>query len=158
MKFSHACELHVVMYHIRANLRLLGFLNCAYLFWIFWVCDVFLGSKWNILISLYTCWVSTGLDPFCCDEGHTTDSQHLLLIHTGAVSLLPISNIITHELKNSVPPRCMWGWFHQWKIYNISIMSYENSWLVTMKFTCALCLYPWCCAKQLKQTDHLDQA
>lgn len=146
------------MYHIRANLKLLGFSNCAYLSWIFWVCDVLGGNKWNILILFYICWDSTGLHSFCCDQGYATDPQHLLLIHTGAGSLLPISNRITHELKNSIPPRCIWSCFHEWKMYNISIMSYKNLWLVTMKLTCALCFSPWCCAKQLKQTAHLDQA
>lgn len=45
MKFSHACELLVVMYHIKANLWLLGFSNCVYLSWIFWVCDVLGGNN-----------------------------------------------------------------------------------------------------------------
>lgn len=147
---------YMVMYHIRANLRLLGFLNCVHLSWIFQVCDILEGNKWTILISLCICWDSTGLDPFCCDKGT------LQILNTSSWFTqglyLSISNIITHELKNSVPPRCIWSWFNEWEIYNISIMSYENLWLVTMKFICALCLYPWCCAKQLKQTDHLDQA
>lgn len=50
---------NVIMYHVRVNLRLLKFSNCAYLSWVFWVCNVFWGNNCNILISLYTCWAGS---------------------------------------------------------------------------------------------------
>lgn len=57
-KFSHACELYVVMYHIRANFRLLGFSNCVYLSWIFWVCDVLVGGVSGIF---WFCYIPAGI-------------------------------------------------------------------------------------------------
>lgn len=69
---SHQSKLEVIRI-FEFCVLVLNFLD----FWFFW------GNKWNILILLYTCWDSTGLAPFCCDKGHTTDPQHLLLIHTG---------------------------------------------------------------------------